>query len=53
MIITEEILAKVDNKDQYKETFESFKVSPSAIGLVHLNQIVNETGQDKLINIKY
>jgi hypothetical protein len=43
----EEILAKIDNKDQYKETFESFKVAPSAIRLVHLNQIVNETGQEK------
>jgi hypothetical protein len=47
----EEILAKVDNKDQYKEIFESFKVAPSAIGLVHLNQIVNETGQEKLAGV--
>jgi len=44
----EEILAKVDNKEYYQEIFESFKVAPSAIGLVHLNQLVNETGQEKL-----
>jgi hypothetical protein len=46
----EQILKKIDNKNNYKEIFEKFKILSSAIDLVHLNQIVNDFGQEKLLN---
>jgi hypothetical protein len=46
----EEILKKINNKNNYKEIFEKFKKLSSAIDLVHLNQIVNDFGQEKLRN---
>lgn len=48
-----EILAKIDKKQDYIDIVENFNIISSAIDLVHLNQIVNDFGQDKLINIKY
>ena len=48
-----EILSKIENKIEYQDIVENFNISSSAIDIVHLNQIVNDFGQDKLINIKY
>jgi len=46
----EEILEKIDNKKEYQEIVENFNIISSAIDLVHLNQIVNVFGQEKLRN---
>jgi len=45
-----EILEKIDNKKEYQEIVENFNIISSAIDLVHLNQIVNDFGQEKLRN---
>ena len=46
-----EIIKKIDNKKEYQEIVENFNITSSAIDIVHLNQIVNEFGQEKLINL--
>lgn len=48
-----EILSKIENKKEYQDIVENFNITSSAIDIVHLNQIVNDFGQEKLINIKY
>jgi DNA replication initiation complex subunit (GINS family) len=46
----EEIIKKIDRKKEYQEIVENFNIISSAIDLVHLNQIVNDFGQEKLRN---
>jgi hypothetical protein len=46
----EEIIEKIDKKKEYQEIVENFNIISSAIDLVHLNQIVNDFGQEKLRN---
>ena len=46
-----EILAKIKNKDNYKKIVRNFNIIPNPIDIVHLNQIINDFGQEKLINI--
>ena len=48
-----EILSKIKNKNNYKKIARNFNIIPNPIDIVHLNQIVNDLGQEKLINIKY
>ena len=45
-----EIIEKIDRKKEYQEIVENFNIMSSAIDLVHLNQIVNDFGQEKLRN---
>ena len=42
-----EILAKIKNKDNYKKIVRNFNIIPNPIDIVHLNQIVNDFGQEK------
>lgn len=46
-----EILVKIENKDVYIKIVRNFNIIPNPIDIVHLNQIVNDFGQEKLINI--
>jgi DNA replication initiation complex subunit (GINS family) len=46
----EEIIEKIDRKKEYQEIVENFNIVSSAIDLVHLNQIVNDFGQERLRN---
>jgi hypothetical protein len=46
----EEIIDKIDRKKEYQEIVENFNIMSSAVDLVHLNQIVNDFGQEKLRN---
>lgn len=46
-----EILSKIENKIQYLDIVENFNIISTAIDIVHLNQIVNDFGQEKLLNI--
>lgn len=47
----EEILSKIENKIQYLDIVENFNIISTAIDIVHLNQIVNDFGQEKLLKI--
>lgn len=45
-----EILSKIDKKKEYIKIIKTFNIVTQALSIVHLNQIVNEFGQENFDN---